>query len=304
MSSSKSILLPLSLGLNYQHHPDLYGIVELLPCSETDTDLPKDSKAAEIVQISSSSFDSITGIYSTENALCLINIPDIFVPKDILHYFQHSLGSILLLRVYRHFLNQDEYVLFFFFANQGEKNRFLHQYQGKIISSLYDLQCCFYEISGLSVQTFYEYLPLYSCNQLFSILYNHEQSSSELMQLLSSNALSSNISPPVNSRALSNRSISATPVSIVGQQSAPSPHSMVSEPFPSQIHRKSPHFSLESSVRPPSPPHSPAIPRKKSSEVSSYKLPVSALFIESASLASDPSLSVGIVSALPGAVPV
>jgi hypothetical protein len=241
--TSKSILLPISLGLNYQHHPDLYAILELSACAdeigkESGIDAPKTRRSISEhdtrkennpLSIGAEQLDVISSSYYTENALCLLNIPDIFIPKDILLYFQHSLSNIVLFRIYRHFLNHNEYILLLFFTNPIEKLKFYSQYQNKQISSLYDVQCQFHEIKSISVQTFYEYFSLSLPIQLFYLLYNYDHTSNELIQLISSAIPSSAHSPhyhyppfltsagnnTANNGIITGRSVTATPVGML-----------------------------------------------------------------------------------------
>eukprot|EP01040_Poterioochromonas_malhamensis_P014708 gene14708-16328_t len=172
-ASNSSTLLPISLGLNYQHHhQDLYGILEVTPISLSDLNHDKSENLT-------------SSIYQLENTVCLLNIPDLFLPKDILLYFQYYLSSILTFRIYRHYFNTS-YILVLLFATPASKHAFIAQYEDKMISSLYDVNCHFYSIQSFSLQTYYEHLLITSSLQLSALLAPHQiVEAKELLSIVS-----------------------------------------------------------------------------------------------------------------------
>ena len=170
--ADSSILLPISLGLNYQHHhQDIYGILELFPFPESNTGEAKGASA----EGEESSKASPVAHYQLQNALCLIDIPDLFLPKDILQYFQYLLPSILSFRIFHHYFpNTQQYILVLIFPSQLSCQRFADQYENKMISSVYDIHCRFYCIQSLSLQTYYEHIPIVSSHQLNTLFSPHQ----------------------------------------------------------------------------------------------------------------------------------
>jgi hypothetical protein len=203
-SLSNSILLPISLGLNYQHHHenDIYGILEIQPIEKRKDDDEKIDEWTSHEDSNSmndhfSPATAVPTIYHLENAVCLLNIPDLFLPKDILSYFQSFSSLLLMFRIYRHYLNANQYVLLLFFPSKRESERFIDYYQDKMISSLYDVYCKFHSIVSWSLTSYYEqYIPLLYPQQLYMLLHC-QYDSNDLLSLISSFSASSSSSSSV-----------------------------------------------------------------------------------------------------------
>jgi hypothetical protein len=246
---SNSVLLPISLGLNYQHHHenDVYGILEIQPVEKRKDsgDECTSNEDSNSIQDHFSPVIAVPTIYHLENVLCLLNIPDLFLPKDILSYFQSFSSSLLMFRIYRHYLNANEYVLLLFFPSKCDSERFADYYQDKMISSLYDVYCKFHSIVSWSLTSYFEqYIPLLYPQQLYLLLHC-QHDSNDLLSLISSFSFSSSSSSSSVGLTTnpSPKSFSLRTNSTVGEDHGNVPSAAMDYMFPILENDESGHFS-------------------------------------------------------------
>lgn len=134
-----SQLFPVFLGLNLEQR-DVYAVLEL-----------SNSFVAE-------EQEEIIG--NSCVVLCMMEIPDLMIPTDILSFFAQALTEIQCFRIFRHYLHAEKYVGLLFFPNISTANIFLQHYNQQMLSTLFEGVCDLRPVTSISIQTKHHHIPL------------------------------------------------------------------------------------------------------------------------------------------------
>eukprot|EP01033_Poteriospumella_lacustris_P000964 gene964-692_t len=135
-----SQLFPIFLGLGLEQR-DIYAVLELSNSFVAEEDAAGDEGAQGVV-------------------LCMMEIPDLMIPCDILAFFAQGLAEIDCFRIFRHYLHVEKYVGLLFFSDARRANLFLQHFNQQLLSTLFEGVCDLRPVTAISIQTNVHHVPL------------------------------------------------------------------------------------------------------------------------------------------------
>lgn len=135
-----SQLFPIFLGLGLEQR-DIYAVLELSNSFVVEEDAAGEEGAQGVV-------------------LCMMEIPDLMIPCDILAFFAQGLADIDCFRIFRHYLHAEKYVGLLFFSDARRANLFLQHFNQQLLSTLFEGVCDLRPVTAISIQTNVHHVPL------------------------------------------------------------------------------------------------------------------------------------------------
>lgn len=134
-----SQLFPVYLGLGLEQR-EVYAVLEL----------------SSSFQISgNSTSQSTSGIL-----LCLMDIPEIMIPSQILTFFSSALEEVNCFRIFRQYLQGEKYVGLLFLENALVADIFMQHYNQQAFSALFEGVCDLRAVVSVSIQTHQHHIPI------------------------------------------------------------------------------------------------------------------------------------------------